>query len=143
MFKESRERERMGNGDGKVPKRPNLSEQDAKHGSKGEIQKEKSAVPVHLLGSTAQMFDHLSMEHVLLYPSCSLTGYSVNEEVQEMELKGSLPPLMGEKEPVGAYTLRPVPVTYTQRNWPELARKEMLELRAKNDAALAALEARL
>jgi hypothetical protein len=86
-------------------------------------------------------FLHPLIDYQMTSPGSSLTGRSIMEELMEDRLSGRVAPF--KQGPIGAYKRRPVPKTYTLSNWPELERKAMLELRAKNDANLTRLEGSL
>jgi hypothetical protein len=101
-----------------------------------------------LTGTLAAMYDALWIEEVVSHPTCSLTGYSIMEEVVEKELDGTLPPFV--PGPLGAYEFVPGPAQVTDaelktihNRWREQDQKALRELRAKNDATLASLEAAL
>lgn len=84
-----------------------------------------------------------TVEEQLTTPGSSLTGRSIVEELTEDRMFRKIEPFT--PGPIGAYKRRPVPRPYTIKDWrdPSLVRKEMLELRAKNDATLKSLEERL
>jgi hypothetical protein len=130
LFKEARERE-IRDFAIATPKKPTVGEQERLMGRPEDDAKDIEFALVM----------HPELEAQLTRPGSSLTGNSILREVHEDRLLGKIAPFT--PGPIGAYSRRPAPVLYTLSNWPELARKEMLELRAKNDAALAALEARL
>lgn len=129
----------------KTPKGRTVSEQDSYMGSKQAEAKERAGQDKSK--SLGQMYNTLDINSVISRPTCSLTGYSIMEEVFEMEQDGTLAPFV-EGEPIGKRRPRgfwivtrywddahdPDPVTMTFR------RKAMLELRAKNDADLKALK---
>jgi hypothetical protein len=75
-------------------------------------------------------------------PGTSLTGYSINEEVAEMELLGTLRPFV-EGEPIGCIRTDPPrvppPSMLTRAEIMEGRRRQMLDARNRNDAVLESL----
>lgn len=68
----------------------------------------------------------------------SLTGYSIMEEIEEDRLHGTLAPFV-EGTPIGHiqnHKRGPAPMLKTEKELYEERQKELLELRAKNDAEI-------
>jgi hypothetical protein len=83
-----------------------------------------------------------SLESQLNRSGSSLTGQSIMEEIHVARLAGKLRPYSG-REDIGAYKKRepnrPAPMLLSPERIAQDRRKEMLELRAANDRALARL----
>jgi hypothetical protein len=127
LFAEARARERHEFGI-PTPKKPTVGEQDRLMGNEEDD---------HEYAFVMQP----EIETQLTQPGSSLTGNSILWELFDDRMNGKIAPF--KPGPIGAYKRRPVPKPFTLSNWPELERKAMLELRAKNDAALTALEGSL
>lgn len=128
-----------------VKKKPKQSTDEAR----GLASTKQDAVLKHMLGTLLRMYDQLDSEAVMNFATCSLTGRALIEEVRENIGLRLMRPFV-EGEPIGACNNQPPPRQVTDEElvqihnrWREQDQKALLELRAKNDATLDRMEARL